>query len=223
MIQPPLPDGPPVAAPDDPWADYLAAAGRLDAVRRAASSVVTEQAQTVEAAQQELAGVRARLAPQRARLVRDLGVPEADLMPQLPELAAATQAVTGGPAAVLAALRHARATADAADASMLGSGRSAPWTPWMRNLLVYGPFAVAVLLVQMTLYLIVDTDSRYGWAVVWGLLMPVLAFGLGWVTIGFVFGGGPGRTDRTPILGAAVCLAPVLVTCMGVGLFSIFN
>ena len=99
MIQPPLPDGPPVAAPDDPWADYLAAAGRLDAVRRAASSVVTEQAQTVQAAQQELAGVRARLAPQRARLVRDLGVPEADLMPQLPELAAATQAVTGGPAA----------------------------------------------------------------------------------------------------------------------------
>jgi hypothetical protein len=106
---------------------------------------------------------------------------------------------------------------------MLGSGPAVPWTPWMRNLLVYGPFAVAVLLVQITLYAIVGGESRYAWAVVWGLLMPVVAFGLGWLTIGFVFGGGPGRTDRTPILGIVVCLAPVLVTCMGVGLFSLFG
>jgi hypothetical protein len=224
MMQPPLPDGPAPAAPADPWSDYLAAAQRLDTVRRAASSVVTDQAAAVQAAQQELQGVRARLAPQRSRLVRDLGVTEAELTPLPAETQAAALAVSGGPVGVLAALHQARATADAADASMLGAGGPArPWTPWMRNLLVYGPYAIAVLLVQMTLYAVVDTDSRYAWAVVWGLLMPVLAFGLGWLTIGFVFGGEPGKTQRTPLLGAIVCVAPVLVTCMGVGLFSIFN
>ena len=221
MIQPPLPDGPPPPAPADPWADYLAAAQRLDVVRRAASSVVTDQAQAVQAAQQELAGVRARLAPQRSRLARDLGVSEADLTPQPAEVAAAAQSVAGGPGGVLAALLQARATADAADASMLGSPLAASWTPWMRNLMVYGPYAVAVLLVQILLYLIVDGNDRYGWAIAFGMLMPVLAFALGWLTIGFVFGGGPGRTDRTPVLGAVVCLVPVLVTCMGVGLFSL--
>ena len=223
MIQPPLPDGPPPTAPADPWADYLVAAQRLDVVRRAASSAVSDQAQAVQAAQQELAGVRARLAPQRSRLVRDLGVPEAEVTPQPAELAAATQALSGGAAGVLAALHQARATADAADASMLTAGRATQWTPWMRNLLVYGPFAVAVLLVQIILFLIVDGNDRYGWAIAWALLMPVLAFALGWLTIGFVFGGGPGRTDRTPLLGVVVCLVPVLVTCMGVGVFSFLN
>jgi hypothetical protein len=224
MIQPPLPDGPPPPAPADPWAEYLAATQRLDTVRRAASNVVAGQAQAVQAARQELDGVRARLAPQRARLVSDLGLAEAELVPQPAEQAAAAQAVTGGPTVVLAALHQARATADAADASMVGpAGRDRPWTPWLRNLMVYGPYAIVVLLVQLTLYAVVDTGSRYAWAVGWGLLMPVVAFGLGWITIGFVFGGGPGRTERTPLLGAAVCLAPVLVTCMGVGLLSIFN
>jgi hypothetical protein len=53
--------------------------------------------------------------------------------------------------------------------------------------------------------------------------MPVLAFGLGWVTIGFVYGGEPGGVDRTPIVGAVTCLAPVLLTCMGVGLVALFR
>src|SRR3569833_2476045 len=78
-----------------PWAEYLAAAQRLDAVRRAASAAAGEQQATVAAAQQELAGVRARLAPQRARLVRDFGVPESELTPQPAEIAAASQAVAG--------------------------------------------------------------------------------------------------------------------------------
>src|SRR3954451_23093658 len=103
-----------------PWADYLEASQRLDAVRRAASAASSEQAATVQAAVQELNAVRARLAPQRARLVQDLGVPEGALLSQPPERALAAQAVAGGPAAVLAALRQARVTADAADAAMLG-------------------------------------------------------------------------------------------------------
>jgi hypothetical protein len=206
-----------------PWAHYLAAAQRLDAVRRAASAAAGEQAATLHAAQQELAAVRARLAPQRARLVQDLGVPESDLVPQSADEALAAQAVVGGPEAVLAALRQARGTADAADASMLGGDprMAAPWRPWARNLLVYGPFAAAVLIVQIVLYLIAPSGSLPTYTLLCGLSMPVLAFGLGWLTIGFVYG--PGKVDRTPVIGAIACLVPVLLTCMGVGLLAFFR
>jgi hypothetical protein len=206
-----------------PWADYLDAAQRLDAVRRAASSAAGEQAATLQAARQELVAVRARLAPQRARLVQDLGVPESDLVPQAADQVLAAQAVTGGPAALLAALRQARGTADAADATMVGGGRrqAAPWRPWARNLLVYGPFAAAVLIVQIVLYLVAPSGSLPTYALLCGLSMPVLAFGLGWITIGFVYG--PGKVDRTPIVGAIACLTPVLLTCMGVGLLAFFR
>jgi hypothetical protein len=208
-----------------PWADYLAAAQRLDAVRRAASTAAGEQQATVAAARQELAGVRARLEPQHARMVRDLGVPEGELTPRPAELAQAAQAVAGGPGGVLVALRQARGTADAADATIVsGAPRAAaPWRPWARNLLVYGPFAAAVLIVQIILYLVAPQGSLPTYALLCGLSMPVLAFGLGWVTIGFVYGGEPGKLDRTPVVGVVTCLAPVLLTCMGVGLLAFFR
>jgi hypothetical protein len=214
-------DQPPLAGP---WADYLDAAQRLDAVRRAASTAAGEQETTLQAARQELATVRARLAPQRARLVQDLGVPESDLVPQAADQVLAAQAVHGGPGAILAALRQARATADAADATMVGGGSrraAARWRPWARNLLVYGPFAAAVLIVQIVLYLVAPSGSLPTYALLCGLSMPVLAFGLGWLTIGFVYG--PGKVDRTPIVGVVACLTPVLLTCMGVGLLAFFR
>jgi hypothetical protein len=204
------------------WDDYVAAAQRLDAVRRAASSAATDQAAAVDAARQELAAVRARLAPQGSRLVHDLGVPESDLVPLATDRERAAQAVGGGPAAALAALRQARGTADAADAAILRP-RAAELRPWVRNLLVYGPFAAAVLLVQIVLYLVAPAGTVPTYALLCGLAMPVLAFGLGWVTIGFVYGGDGGRVDRTPLTGAIVCLAPVLLTCMGVGLLAFFR
>jgi hypothetical protein len=206
-----------------PWADYLAAAQRLDAVRRAASAATTEHAAAVQAAQQELAGVRARLAPQRARLIRDFGVPEIHLTPQPADEALALPAVAGGPAAVLAALQQVRQTADAADAAMLGSAGRAAWRPWARNLLIYGPFAAAVLIVQIVLYLVAPAGSVPTYALLCGLSMPLLAFGLGWVTIGFVYGGGPEKVDRTPLIGVITCLMPVLLTCMGVGLLQFLD
>jgi hypothetical protein len=208
-----------------PWADYLDAAQRLDAVRRAASTAANTQAATVQAAQQELSAVRARLAPQHARLVQDFGVPESDLVPQAADQVLASQAIAGGAGAVLAALRQARNTADVADATMVGGNprvAARPWRPWARNLLVYGPFAAAVLVVQIVLYLVAPSGSLPTYALLCGLSLPVLAFGLGWVTIGFVYGGGPARVDRTPLIGAITCLTPVLLTCMGVGLISLF-
>ena len=205
-----------------PWAEYLAAAQRLDAVRRAASAAAGEQQATVAAARRELIGVRNRLAPQRARLVRDFGVPEGDLIPQPVEMASATHVVAGGAGAALAALRQARGTADAADAAIIGPGPVRPWRPWARNLLIYGPFAATVLIVQIVLYLVAPQGSVPKYALLCGLTLPVFAFGLGWATIGFVYGG-EGKVDRTPIVGAIACLTPVLLTCMGVGVLALFR
>jgi hypothetical protein len=213
------------------WEEYLAAAQRLDAVRRGAAAAADEQATAVQAARDELAGVRARLAPQHSRL-RDLGVREEDLLPSSTDLAAATRSVADGPRAVLAALRQARATADAADALVVGSGATdarssfgagrSPAAP--RNLLVYGPFALVVLAIQLALYLTADGDSVPVTALLCGLAMPAAAFGLGWLTIGLVFPPGPdGRVDRTPVLGAAVSAVPVLLTCLGAGALRILG
>ncbi|AEV88965.1 hypothetical protein ACWT_7956 [Actinoplanes sp. SE50] len=215
------------APPESPWAAYLAAAQQLDVVRRAASTSAGEQAATIAAARQELTAVRARLAPQRARLMRDFGVPEIDLLPLEGERATAQAATIGGPDAVLAALQQARITADAADHAFIGPIPLGPGRPWARNLLVYGPFAAAVLFVQIILYLVAPSGSLPTYTLLCGLSMPLLAFGLGWATIGFVWGpdaakGGP-PVDRTPVVGIVACLTPVLLTCMGVGLQQLLN
>lgn len=206
------------------WTDYLQAARRLDAVRRAASSESNRQTAALSAAQSELAAVRARLTPQRARFIQELGVPEADLVPQPAERAAAAQSVAGGPEMALAALQYARGTADAADAALLRTGprlrSGASMPPFARNLLIYGPFSAAVLIVQIVLYLVAPSGSVPTYALICGLSLPVLAFGLGWVTIGFVYGGAGVKVDRTPVTGVIACLTPVLLTCMGVGLLA---
>ncbi|MDQ7906933.1 hypothetical protein RB614_20685 [Phytohabitans sp. ZYX-F-186] len=208
---------------DEAWNEYVTAAQRLDAVRRGVAAAAGEQAQAARSAHEELAGVRARLAPQRAKLLAQ-GVPDAALTPSPAEVAGAAAAMAGGPPAVLAALRHARATADAADETELGRRPVGPRgeTPaWLRNMIVYGPFAVVVLIVQVALYLAADNDLVL-YAVLCGLTMPAAAFGLGWLTIGLAFVPPPGeKIDRTPLFGIAVCFAPVVATCMGVGLLNL--
>jgi hypothetical protein len=210
------------AAPG-PWADYLAAAQRLDEVRRAANAASTEHQATVSAARLELSVVRARLSAQEARLTHDLGVPVGELRPFPADLEVAAQNAAGGPTAALAALQQARRTAEAGDALLIETPPVRRWRPWARNLLIYGPFAAVVLIVQIVLYLVASPGSVPTYALLCGLSMPVLAFGLGWITIGFVYGGEPEGVDRTPIVGAVACLTPVLLTCMGVGLASFFT
>ncbi|MFK3981705.1 hypothetical protein ACI2K4_15160 [Micromonospora sp. NPDC050397] len=134
------------------WEDYLAAAQRLDAVRQGAATAAGEQAEAVQDAREELTAVRARLVPQQARL-RALGVPEPELVPAPAEVAAAGQAMAAGPAAVLAGLRQARGTADVADVMVTATrlpsaalgGTSHRRRTWVHALVVYGPFALAVL------------------------------------------------------------------------------
>lgn len=210
---------------DEAWREYLAAAQRLDAVRRGAATAAAEQDRLLRAAREELTGVRARLAPQHARL-RELGVPADQLVPQPAESAAATTAVGLQPASVLAALRQARLTADAADAAALRRPRhtAAGAQAWLRNLVVYGPFAATVFVVQLGLYLAVDGASLPLYAALCGLVMPAAAFGLGWLVVGLVFPPGPdGRAERTPLIGAVVCFAPVVATCAGVGVLALLR
>jgi hypothetical protein len=206
------------------WRDYVAAAQRLDAVRRGIANHAAEQQRARTAARDELAAVRARLAPQNARL-REWGVPEDRLAPTPTEAAAAAQAVGGEPVTALAALHQARLTADAADAAVL-SPRGVPGgaPPWLRNLLVYVPFAVVVFVVQLALYLTADGSTLAAAAVVCGLTMPAAAFALGWVVTGLVFPRGPrGRVERTPLVGAAVSFAPVLVACAIAGMLALLR
>ncbi|MGC5017524.1 hypothetical protein [Micromonospora sp. DT47] len=206
---------PPLAAA---WTDYLAAARQLDGVRRGAATAAAEQARVVEAARGELTEVHARLAPQQARL-RELGVPAISLTPTPPELTEAARTMVGGPTAVLAALRAARGWANAADGVLAARGplRPAGWPPRARNLLVYGPLALLVPVVQLVVFLATGTGPTSVGALLVGLPMPAVAFAAGWVGVGRLFRPGPReRLDRTPRLGALACLVPAVATTGGI-------
>ncbi|MBO4204986.1 hypothetical protein [Micromonospora echinofusca] len=201
--------------PDDPagsvdaWSEYVAAARQLDAVRRGAASAAGEQARSVQAAREELAGVRALLAPQQSRLC-GLGVPVLDLTPSPPEVSAAARGMVAGPVAVLAALRDAGGKLRMADAELAATG--ARWLVPVRNLLVYVPLALLVPVLQVLVHLYAGGGWVSVLALAVGLPMPLFAFGAGLLLVGRLFRTVPGApVDRTPLLGGVVCLAPALV------------
>ncbi|SCF31493.1 hypothetical protein GA0070216_109149 [Micromonospora matsumotoense] len=212
------PAGEPAPSVAAAWTDYLAAARQLDGVRRGAATAAAAQSRAVEAARAELTGVRARLAPQQARL-RELGVPAISLAPTPPELTEAARAMVGGPAAVLAGLRRAQSWAEGADAALAARGapRPAAWPPRWRNLLVYGPLALVVPVVQLVLFLTAGAGPVSVVALLVGLPMPAVAFAAGRVGVSRLFPPGPdGRWDHTPRLGLLTCLVPAVVVAAGI-------
>ncbi|MGC4895074.1 hypothetical protein [Micromonospora sp. DT31] len=199
------------------WAEYVAAARQLDGVRRAAATAAGEQARSVAAAREELTAVRGRLAPQQSRL-RELGVPAMSLVPTPPEVAAAARSMAAGPSAVLAGLRAGRDWADAADDTLAARGlpRLARWPVRPRNLLVYGPLALVVPLLQLAVYAVAGSGPATVAALLVGLPLPAVAFMLGWLAVGRVFRPRPSdRVDRTARFGALVCLVPAVLTTAG--------
>ncbi|WP_089157607.1 hypothetical protein [Micromonospora sp. NBS 11-29] len=199
------------------WAEYVAAARQLDGVRRSAATAAGEQARSVAAAREELTAVRERLAPQQSRL-RELGVPAIALAPTPPEVTEAARSMAGGPTAVLAALRSAGAWADAADDTLAARGlpQLARWPARPRNLLVYGPLALVVPLLQLGLHAVAGAGPVTMLALVVGLPLPAVAFMLGWLAVGRFFRPRPAdRVDRTPRFGALVCLIPAVLTAAG--------
>lgn len=204
-------------APVDAWAEYLAAARQLDAVRRSAATAAGEQARSAEAAREELTVVRAGLASQQERL-RERGVPPISLVPSPPELTEAARSMAGGPAAVLAALRTARGRAEAADAALAARHglRPTSWPARARNLLVYGPLALLAPLLQIIVYATTGSGPASVTALVGGLPMPAAAFVVGWVCVGRVFRAAPDdQVDRTVRFGVLVCLVPAVLVTTG--------
>lgn len=195
------------------WAEYLAATRQLDEVRRSAATAAGEQARAVAAAREELATVRAQLAGQEARL-RESGVPPISLAPTPPELSAASRSMASGPATVLAALREAAGRVESANAALAARGlvNLAGWPVIARNLLCYAPLALLMPLVQLILLAVTGPSTVSAAALVVGLATPAAAFAVGWWCVGRLAGPDTaGQPDRTPRLGALVCLVPAVL------------
>jgi hypothetical protein len=217
------------------WDDYLGAAQRLDSVRRRAAAIVTEQSNVHRAARDELAGVSRRVALQQARFTDVAGRYGARPPALAPSDADVNAALVpgSGPTAVLAALQHARSTLDSADAELVAidstgvrAARLADRPAAVRNLVIYGAFALLVLILQGVLFVIASEESLPLLAPICGLVLPLLAFALGWLTVGLIYPPATrgGSVDRTPLVGAVVCLvAPVLLTCAGFGAFALLR
>lgn len=217
------------------WEEYLAAAQRLDSVRRRAAAAAAEQSGVLRAATEELAGVQRRISLQQGRfggIAGRYGMRPPDLAP---DPAGIGIAVPPGsePPAVLAALHSARSALDSADAELTGLESPGTRSAWgsqrpaaVRNLAVYGAFALLVLVLQAVLFIVASDESLPLLAPVCGLVLPLLAFALGWITVGLVY---PAATsgsvvERTPLVGAVVCLvAPVVLTCAGFGVLVVLR
>jgi hypothetical protein len=195
--------GPEVASA---WRDYVATAQRLDLVRQEAAAVVAEQTMALRATRDELMGVRTRLAQERDRLVevaRNGGQQAPPGLPGPADLAAAAAQPMASPAAVSAALNAAHNALDSAH-SLLSTVENR--RPYLRNGAVYGVFAAVAALAQVAIFVLASETSPIAiMAIPCGLILPTMAFVLGWLTIG-LFGPEPGedRADRTAGFGALV-------------------
>lgn len=205
------------------WADYLAAAQRLDAVRREAAAAVAQQVAAVTTARKELAGVRQRLTLQRARLT-DLAARAG--LPALPVVPGPPVADPPNPAAATAMLHAARADLDAADAALsevdtatVTRGPFPDWPQPLRNFVVYGSVALAVLIVQLILYFAFSDPQSEVPALLCGATLPAIGYGVSWLALGLLYG----KVERNPIMGAAVNAAPVLLLCAGISASAILR
>jgi hypothetical protein len=198
------------------WEDYLAAAQRLDVVRREATSVVAQQAAAVKSACAELAVVRQQATLQRSRLLAaatDAGVPVPDAVPPTPDLSGAP------PTAVRGALRGARTNLETADAllsTVEGTGttrigRISSWPVPLRNLLVYVGFAVLTVLVPLVTLRAMTNKLLLVPTIGCAATLPALGYGLAWLTVAMLYRPEhTGRVRRTPLLGAAATVATVV-------------
>ncbi len=212
--------GPEVAAA---WRDYVGTARRLDQVRQEASAVVAEQTAAQHSTREELMGVRARLAQERDRLVdvaQGAGIAPPPGLPGPAELAAAAAQPLASPAAVSTAAGAAHDALDAAHSLLFTLENR---RPYLRNGAVYGVFAAIAALVQITIFVLASETSPLAiLAIPCGLVLPVFAFVLGWLTVS-LFGAEPGQehADRTAAFGAfvsALAALPLLVMIAWVAL-----
>lgn len=204
------------------WDDYLAAAQRLDAVRRTAAVVVAEQTKTLQAAREDLAGVRTRLALQHARLLdtaRQAGTAPPDVSPTAADVAAAQATLgKGTPQSVRSSLSTARTALDNADAvlSGLADAGTGSTRPALRNAGIYGGYAMLAAILEILAFVTVDEQSGAALLVLGcAVVLPVFVFALGWLTVGALR-----PPVRTPVLGIAMsllALLPLLAMAVWIG------
>jgi hypothetical protein len=212
------------------WEEYLDAARRLDTVRQEASAARAVEAAAAQDVGRELAALRQRIGLQRMRLLdvaRRAGMTDPEVTDprvamqagtaQPPDAPAAPPASASSHVAAVQAARERLDTADALLSEVDGPGMSAgplgTWPPARRNAVVYGGFALLVLVVQVILFVAAPSGAASVLAVGCGAVLPVIGFGLAWLGVGIVFSGE--RVDRTPLLGAVISAAPILVFCTG--------
>ena len=176
----------------------------------------------------QLLVVQQRLAGQQARFVQittAAGQALPSLSPTSADITAAGPALRDhSPVALEAVFRTMVTTLDLADRTLDQAARSAPglnaWPPALRNALVYGAFSAAVFTIQVLLLFTLDETTVLPLlAPLCLIVLPGFAWLAGYFTIGAAFRprGGAIKVDRTPRLGVAVCLAPNLLLCAGLG------
>ena len=212
------------------WDEYVDAARRLDAVRQEAAAARAVEAAAAQDVGRELSVLRQRIGLQRLRLLdvaRRAGAPDPQLVDPRVAMQADAGQPSGAPAAPpasasshIAAVHAARERLDTADALLsevdgpgISAGPLGTWPPARRNAVVYGGFALLVLVVQVVLFVAAPNGAASVLAIGCGAILPVFGFGLAWVGIGILFRGG--RVDHTPWLGAVISAAPILVLCTG--------
>jgi hypothetical protein len=195
-----------------PWTDYLAAAHRLDTVRRDAAQAAAAEAEAVATACDEIPGIQARLATQAGRLresALQAGASPPAVVPGEVEQRAAAQAVEGGPHAVLTALRQARSEVDVAD-SALARLNEPEAGQLMGNLLFYSGAGLAATVIQVLFALLAEPATRNVYAVACGLIMAGMLWAITAVLISILHP----RRPRTARAGALATAAPVVLTAL---------
>ena len=190
--------------------------GLGDLSRPAVAAALASIVASLDAADSAL-GVPPKIAPPPPPVGDTAVAPEPPLVPQPPP-AAPVVASAPTPPVVPAPGWPVRPTAPPA------SGFSR-WRPGRRNAIVYGGFAVTVTVLQVLLFTVVDERTLPLLAPCCLFVMPAFAWAAGWFTVGLVFRGGPDgeKVDRTPRVGAIICLIPDLLLCAGLGALFILD
>jgi len=99
------------------------------------------------------------------------------------------------------------------------------WPVTTRNALIYGGYAVAVVVTQFILFTLFDETDLPKLAPCCLVVLPAFSWAAGWATIGLAFSGGPTgpKVDRTPRLGVMINLIPNALLCAGVGVLFVVH
>ncbi len=95
-----------------------------------------------------------------------------------------------------------------------GPSGLAGWPSALRNGFIYGGYTLIVFMIEAALFFAAGEQRLAMVSPLCLLVLPALAWGAGWITVGAAFRG-DSVVDRTPRLGAAICLLPNLLICGG--------